>query len=52
MKLKKFIKKLQKISKEHKTSIDVVMADGIKIVDPVYLENFVNKKVVVITDEK
>ncbi|MFA6552108.1 MAG: hypothetical protein WCT19_01240 [Candidatus Paceibacterota bacterium] len=52
MKLKKFIKKLEKIDRESTTSIDVVMADGIPVVSPVYLDDFINKKVVVITDQK
>jgi hypothetical protein len=52
MKLKEFIKKLEKIDERIGESIDVVMADGISVVNPVYLNNFLNKKVVVITDQK
>jgi len=52
MTIKAFNKKLEKIAKEHGASAKVVMADGILIVGPVYLENFLNKKVVVITDQK
>ena len=52
MKLKDFIKKLEKIAKNHGAYLEVVMADSIKVVDPVYVENFRYKKVVVITDQK
>lgn len=50
--LKEFIKKLEKVAKEHGVDAEVVMADGILVVDPVYLENFPNKKIIIITDQK
>lgn len=50
--LKKFIKELERVAKKRGESIEVVMADGIPVVDPVYLENFVNRQTVVITDQK
>lgn len=50
--LKDFIKKLRKVAKDHGASAEVAMADGIPVVDPVYLENFKTKKIVVITDQK
>ena len=52
MKLKKFIEDLEKIAKEHGQNIQVKMADGISVVNPVYLKNFINKKAVIITDQK
>jgi hypothetical protein len=51
MKIKEFIKKLEKIRKDHGDSLEVKMADGILVRKPVYLEDFLNKKVVVITDK-
>ena len=52
MKLKEFIKKLDKISDEQGDDLDVVMADNIPVVDPIFLDNFCNSKKVVITDGK
>ena len=52
MTIKKFIEKLEKITKKHGGNIQVKMADGIKIVNPVYLNKFINKEAVVITDQK
>lgn len=52
MTIKKFIEKLEKIAKKYGTDIEVKMADGIPIVNPVYLMDFINKKAVVITDQK
>lgn len=50
--LKKFIDKLEKIEKKHGGLIEVKMADGISVVSPVYSKNFINKKTVIITDQK
>jgi len=52
MKLKKFIQNLEKISRKYGENVEVKMADGISVVNPVYLENFINKKAVIITDQK
>lgn len=52
MKLGEFIEKLEKIEKEHGESIEVKMADGIPVVNPVYLKNFIKEDAVVITDEE
>jgi len=52
MKLNEFIKKLKEIEEKQGSDIDIVMADNIPVVSPVFLDDFVNKKVVVITDEK
>ena len=49
--IKKFIEKLEKIAKQHGMDTEVRMADGISVVDPVYLDDFINEKVVVITDQ-
>jgi len=52
MELDKFIKKLQGIQSKHGDSIEVLMADGLPIVDPVYLKDFFNEMAVIITDRK
>lgn len=52
MKLKKFIQKLKKIELEQGGNLEVVMADNIPVVEPVYLESFLDKRTVVITDQK
>lgn len=51
MKLNEFIKKLEKIKNEFGASTEVLMADGIPVVDPVYLNDFFDSKVVIITDQ-
>ena len=51
MKLNDFINLLNKIEKEHGKKIEVVMADNIPVVEPVFLNDFKGEKVV-ITDEK
>lgn len=50
MKIKKFIEKLEVISKKYGEDLEIKMADGISVVSPIYLKNFINKKVVIITD--
>lgn len=52
MKLNKFIKKLEQIESRHGDSVEVLMADGIQVVCPVYLKDFFGSKAVIITDEK
>jgi hypothetical protein len=52
MKLGEFIKKLQKIEKEHGVFLEVTMADGIPVVSPIYVDDFICKETVVITDEE
>jgi len=52
MKLNEFIKKLKKIESKCGVSTEVLMADGISVVDPVCLKDFFNEKVVIITDQK
>lgn len=52
MTIKKFIEKLERISKKYGADLEIKMADGISVVNPVYLKNFINKKAVVITDQK
>jgi len=51
MKLKKFIEKLKKIEKEQGGNFEVIMADNIPVVEPVFSDKYRGKKVV-ITDEK
>ena len=52
MKLKEFIKQLKEIEATHGEAVEVKMADGISVKKPIYLENFINNKVVIITDKK
>lgn len=52
MKLKKFIKELEKISKEYGEDMEVIMADGIPAVEPVFSDGYYDGKNVVITDQK
>ncbi len=51
MKLKDFIIKLEKLAIEHGDNIEVVMADNIPVVDPVFFKNYPNKKKIIITDK-
>ncbi|MFA6974121.1 MAG: hypothetical protein WC238_05290 [Parcubacteria group bacterium] len=51
MKLKDFIFGLEKIKKEHGEDMQVVMADNIAVVEPVFSDNFLGEKVI-ITDQK
>lgn len=50
MKLKKFIEKLEEIKKEHGGDLDVIMADNISVIDPVFTDKYFNEEKVVITD--
>ena len=50
MTLKEFIKKLKKISSEHGENMEVVMADNILVVEPVFLNEYHGGKVI-ITDQ-
>ncbi|MBI5071780.1 hypothetical protein HZB93_02705 [Candidatus Falkowbacteria bacterium] len=52
MKLKKFIKKLEEIAGKYGDDAEVVMADNIPVVEPVFPENYPGDEKVVITDEK
>lgn len=52
MKLKKFIKRLQEIKEEYGEDAEVVMADFIPVVEPVFLPNKGSGNSIVITDEK
>lgn len=51
MKLRKFIKKLEEIKKKQGENLEVVMADNIPIIEPIFLEQYCGNKVV-ITDQK
>ena len=51
MKLKDFIKKLNNLAQEHGDDAEVIMADGIPVVDPVFSDGYSAGKNVVITDE-
>ena len=52
MKLNIFIEKLQEIEKAHGENAEVVMADFVSVVRPVYLTNKYTGNKVVITDGK
>ena len=51
MKLKNFIQKLEKLSEKHGDDAEVIMADGISVVNPVFSIKYPNKESIVITDE-
>jgi len=52
MKLKRFIKELENISKKYGPSATVLMADCAQITSPIYFETYGRqKKAVVITDQ-
>lgn len=52
MKLKNFIKQLKNIDKKNGNSMEVIMADGIPVVEPVLSLDRYGKTSVVITDQK
>jgi len=52
MKLKKFIQKLKNFEKKYGSDMEVIMADNIPVVSPVFSEKYPNKKSVVITDKE
>jgi len=52
MTLKNFLEKLENIRRKHGNEIEVIMADNISVVDPVFSEEYPYRKNVVITDEE
>lgn len=52
MKLKKFIKRLEKIRDKRGEDLEVVMADHVPVVEPVFSSDKYLGKNIVITDEK
>lgn len=52
MKLKEFIQKLDELAKKHGDDIDVVMADTIPVVAPVFKKNYPHKEKIIITDKE
>lgn len=52
MKLKKFIKRLEKIRDKHGENLEVVMADLIPVVEPLFSSDKYLGEKIVITDEK
>jgi len=52
MKLKEFIKKLERIAEKYGDDTKVIMADNISVVSPVFSRKYPDKKNVVITDRK
>ncbi len=51
MKLKNFIQELKKIELEQGENLEVVMADNMPVVEPVFSDKYRGKKVI-ITDQK
>ena len=51
MKLKKFIQKLKKLSKKYGNDAQVIMADDVSVVSPVFSEKYSDEKSIVITDK-
>lgn len=51
MKLKDFIKKLNNLAQEYGDDIEVIMADEIPVVDPVFSDGYSAGENIVITDE-
>jgi len=51
MKLKKFIEKLKEIELKQGENLEVIMADDIPVIEPVFSDEYYGKKVV-ITDQK
>lgn len=52
MKLKKFIEKLKRIAKKYGDDAEVIMADNIPVINPIFSKNYPRKKSIVITDKK
>ena len=52
MELKKFIKELQEISRQYGENTEVIMADYIPVVEPIFLSDKYLGDKVVITDKK
>jgi len=50
MKLKVFIQKLNNLAEKHGDETEVIMADNVSVVDPVFSEKYLNKKKIIITD--
>ena len=50
--LKKFIEKLENIRKKHGENMEVVMADNLTVVEPVFMKNYSVNEKVIITDKK
>jgi len=52
MKLKKFVQKLEELSEKYGDDIEIIMADNMSVVDPIFSSDYPGKKNIVITDEK
>jgi hypothetical protein len=52
MKLKEFIQKLKNLAKKHGNDAEVIMADNIPVVSPVFSKKYPDGKNVVIIDEE
>ncbi len=51
MKLKDFIRKLREIEKNHGDDSEVIMADNILLVNPIFSKAYTSGKSVIITDQ-
>ena len=51
MKLKNFIKKLENIKEKQSEDLEVVMADNISAIKPIFKKNYFGRDKVIITDK-
>ena len=52
MKLKEFVQRLDELSEKHGDDTEVIMADNVPVVNPVFSEDYPSKKSIVITDKE
>ena len=52
MKLKEFIQKLKTLERENGSDSEVILADNVPVVDPVFSKRYPARKNVVITDNE
>ena len=52
MTLKQFIHKLEKLAEIHGDNSEVIMADNVPVVNPIFSNKYYSKKSIIITDIK
>ena len=52
MELKEFVQRLNKLSEKYGDDTEVIMADNMPVVNPIYSNNYPSKSSIVITDTK
>lgn len=52
MKLKKFIQKLERIARKYGDNAEIIMADNVPVVNPVFSKKYPDGKNVIITDKE